>query len=68
MSKRYDTKAAVKYMEENGVIYANGTLEVWRCERRGPAYVKINNRPYYTKETLDAFMEGRPVRTIDSVA
>ena len=68
MSKRYDTKAAVEYMAERGVRYSPGTLEVWRCEKRGPEYLKIGNRPYYTKEALDNFLAGKPVKTIDAGA
>ena len=68
MSKRYDTKAAVEYMAARGVHYKPSSLEVMRCEKRGPAYVVIGRRPYYTQETLDAFLEGKPVKTIDAGA
>jgi hypothetical protein len=68
MSKIYDTKAAVEYLAERGYRTTKGTLEVKRCHRRGPAFIKINNRPFYKKSALDDFLEGEPVRTIDSEA
>lgn len=67
MSKRYDTKEAVQYMAELGVRFSPGTLEVWRCQKRGPAYIRIGRKPYYTSETLESFLAGQPVKTIDSM-
>lgn len=68
MSKLYDTKAAVEYLAEHGVRRSPGTLEVWRCQKRGPEYLKIGGRPYYTAKALDAYMTGVPVKTVDSVS
>lgn len=33
------------------------TLESWRCQCRGPAYVKIGARIFYRTRDLDAFVE-----------
>jgi len=68
MSKRYDTKAASEYLLQHGVKVAAGTLEVWRHYKRGPAYVRIGRKPYYPEASLNAFMAGESVKTIDSVA
>jgi len=36
------------------------TLARWRCEGRGPAFVRISgNRVFYRPEDLDAFLAGR---------
>ena len=68
MSKVYETKAAVEYLADKGFETTRGTMEVWRCQKRGPEYLKINNRPYYTKESLDLFLAGTPVKTVDAGA
>ena len=67
MSKLYDTIGAVAYMAERGVIRSPGTLEQWRHHKRGPEYLKIGRTPYYTAKSLDNYMVGEPVKTIDSV-
>lgn len=33
------------------------TLENWRCQGRGPAYVKLGSRVFYRTEDLDAYVE-----------
>lgn len=33
------------------------TLENWRCQCRGPAFVKIGARVFYRTRDLDAFIE-----------
>jgi hypothetical protein len=68
MSKVYGTKAAVQYLADKGFETTRGTMEVWRCKKRGPEYLKINNRPYYTKDSLDSFLAGKPVKTVDAEA
>ena len=67
MSKKYNTRAASKYLEDLGISATPGTLEVWRCKGRGPGFVKILGRIYYPQENLDNFATGTPVKTIDSM-
>lgn len=67
MQKIFDTKAAVQYLEQNGYQTTKGTLEVKRCQRRGPEFIRIENKPFYTKEALDNFLTGKPVKTVDAV-
>jgi hypothetical protein len=64
MSKRYDPRAAVAYMAERGVKRTTGTLEVFRCQKKGPEYIRIGGRIYYTEEALDAYLAGEPVKTV----
>jgi len=35
-----------------------GTLEIWRCARKGPAFVLVGTLPRYLKKDLDAFIES----------
>ena len=47
----------------NAAIYigrAVHTLAQWRCERRGPDFVRVNGRIFYPKAGLDKFMAGKP--------
>jgi hypothetical protein len=41
------------------------TLAQWRCEDRGPPFVRVNGRIFYPKAGLDKFMAGRPGRRAD---
>jgi hypothetical protein len=34
------------------------TLAQWRCEGRGPDYVRVNGRIFYPKADLDRFIAG----------
>ncbi|HMM40117.1 MAG TPA: helix-turn-helix domain-containing protein [Desulfovibrio sp.] len=43
-----------------------GTLEVWRCRGRGPAYQKLGRRVVYDRADLDAFANSHTVLTIDT--
>ncbi|QJT11221.1 helix-turn-helix domain-containing protein [Oceanidesulfovibrio marinus] len=36
-----------------------GTLAVWRCQGRGPAYHKLGCRVMYDIEELEAFASGK---------
>ena len=38
------------------------TLAQWRCEGRGPDFVRVNGRIFYPKAGLDRFMAGEPGR------
>lgn len=66
--KLYDTKQAVSFLDEGGFKVSRGTLEVWRCRKTGPAYIKLRNRAYYSEESLKAFLSsGIEVKTVDSI-
>jgi len=43
-----------------------GTLEVWRCRGRGPAYQKLGRRVVYDRSDLDAFASAHTVQTVDT--
>lgn len=53
MNERYDTEAAA---EKLGV--ASQTLCNWRHKRKGPAYYKIGDRVYYSREDIDRFIKS----------
>lgn len=38
---------------------ARQTLAKWRCQGKGPRYVKIGRRALYDEADLDAFIAGR---------
>lgn len=60
------TKEASKYMEQRGVKAAPGTLEVWRCQGRGPRWRKIGRWARYVPTDLDIFIGGQVVETSDT--
>lgn len=66
MSKRYTTEAAVELMKSWGISFTKGTLEVWRCRKEGPKFLKIKSRVFYTEDSLREFTRGLEVKTIDS--
>lgn len=66
MSKKYNTEGAVDLLKSWGTPFTKGTLEVWRCRKEGPKYIKIRNKVFYTEESLRQFATGLEVRTIDS--
>lgn len=66
MPKKYSTKEAVELMKTWGVSFTKGTLEVWRCRKEGPKFVKIRSKVYYTEESLRQFTSGLEIKTIDS--
>lgn len=41
------------------------TLTTWRCQGRGPKYVKISNRIYYMYDSLRKFIESNEYATTD---
>ena len=63
----FTTTEAVEYMREHGVEFSPGTLEVWRCQGRGPAFRKIYRKVFYAKGDLDNFLNGQRVMTTDSI-
>ena len=67
MSKKYNTKEAVELMKSWGVSFTKGTLEVWRCRKEGPKFLKIRSRVFYTEDALREFAQGLEVKTVDSM-
>ena len=65
MQKLLNPKAALKFMQDRGVEYTHGTLEVYRCKKVGPAFVKIRGRVFYPEDSLKAFLQGTPIHTVD---
>ena len=57
------TKQAAAYLSQiKGVPTAASTLEVFRCQSRGPRYKKIGSRVFYTTTWLDQYAEGVEVK------
>ena len=42
-----------------------GTLANWRCQGRGPAYVKYGRKVLYPIRALEVWCESHQVQTID---
>lgn len=68
MPKKYSTKEAVELMKSWGISFTKGTLEVWRCRKEGPKFIKIRSKVFYTEESLRQFATGFEIKTIDSEA
>ena len=43
------------------------TLEVWRCQKRGPQYSKVGRRVLYDINDLEAYFNANTVHTCDSI-
>lgn len=67
-TRKMTTREASAYLTQSeGVKVSPGTLEVWRCNGRGPEYRKVRSRVYYEPAALTAFAQGVPVKTTDSL-
>lgn len=53
-----NTKEASLYLQKLGLRFTPKTLEIWRCEKKGPAYKKIGGRIFYTQPALLEFSRG----------
>ena len=42
-------------------VWKASTLAGWRCEERGPVYMKIGKRVYYKGADLNAFIDSHRV-------
>lgn len=42
------------------------TLEVWRCQKRGPKYSKIGRRVLYDLADLESYFTSQSVHTTDT--
>ena len=67
MRRYLSTESAAEYLESCGAPFSKKTLEVWRCQGRGPAYKKIGRKVFYAVEDLDRFLQGERVETVDSL-
>lgn len=67
MKKFFSTREAANYLADLGTPFSPGTLEVWRCLKRGPSYKKIGHRVFYPQSALDDFVNGPEILTTDSV-
>ncbi len=59
------TKQASMYLSEKGFPVKKSTLEVWRCQRRGPRFKKVMSRVFYEQQWLDSFLEGVQIKVFD---
>ena len=50
------------------VLGSNSTLAHWRCESRGPSYLKIGSRIAYSGRDLNRWLAARTVRPKDTAA
>lgn len=66
--RKYTTQEAADLMKSWGISFSKGTLEVWRCHKQGPKFIKIRSRVYYTEQSLRQFANGFEIKTVDSEA
>ena len=43
-----------------------GTLANWRCQKKGPPFVKIGSSVLYPRDKLEVWLESRLVETCDA--
>ena len=61
-----NTAQAALYLSQfKGLPTAKSTLEVMRCQGRGPRYRKIGSRVFYAAAALDQYAEGVEVKIFD---
>lgn len=53
-----DTRQAAVYLGGSKPFH-EGTLRIWRAEKRGPRYLKIGFSVRYRRSDLDAYMKLR---------
>jgi hypothetical protein len=60
------TRQAAAYLSQiRNVPTAPSSLEVYRCQSRGPRYKKIGSRVFYTAAWLDEWAKGVEVKIYD---
>lgn len=62
MNKKLRTPAAADYL---GV--KTNTMEIWRCQKRGPKFYKIGRCVVYDLNDLESYVNAHGVHTVDSV-
>jgi len=65
--KYLNTEQAAEYLKSLGTCFSPGTLEVWRCLGKGPRFIRVRRKVFYSKEDLEKFSRGQVVETIDSI-
>ncbi|WP_437201996.1 helix-turn-helix transcriptional regulator [Planctomicrobium sp. SH664] len=60
-SIKLDTLQAAEYI---GV--SPGTLRTWRCQSRGPQFIKIGAKVLYLKSHIDGWLASRTVECNDA--
>lgn len=66
--QHFNTQQAAAYLNAAGLPFTPGTLNTWRHECRGPAYLKLQRRIFYRQPDLDQFIAkaGVFIETADS--
>ncbi len=59
------TQAALYLSEVKGIPTSPKSLEVYRCQGKGPKFKKIISRVFYDIEWLDEYAQGIPVKIYD---
>ena len=62
MERKYLTPKEVEDM----LCIHKGTLANWRCQGRGPAYIKYGRKVLYPIGEIEAWLAANRVRTADS--
>ena len=65
--QRLNTKEASEHLKNIGTPFTPKTLEVWRCLGKGPRFIRVRRKVFYSKEDLEEFARGQIVETIDSL-
>ncbi len=65
MKQLLRTQEAAEHLTNCGFPVARKTLEVWRCQGRGPVFIKIGRRVFYRIEDLTRFLEGIEILVVD---
>lgn len=60
-----DNSTFEDYYFAGGLPFPVGTLNVWRCRKQGPRYVKFPRGVFYRPDTLKKYFESCEVRTVD---
>ena len=63
---RMSTPEAAEHLKALGTPYTHKTLEVLRCQGRGPRYYKVGRKVFYDPKDLMAFARGQVVETVDT--
>lgn len=55
---RMSPQEAAKYLGTTDAPVSLNTLNWWRAQGRGPAFIKVGTRIQYAKSDLDAFLNA----------
>ncbi len=65
-NQKHNPREAARFLAQIGTPFTYKTLAVWRSQNRGPAYIKLKGRIFYSEQALEKFAEGQVVETTDS--